>query len=513
MVKKTFEMSICAYIQRKPNYIDKMKPKTWKKISKEKKKDIKDFLLSLGGMEDKNIKGPNEEWRIKVNDKVFTFYTKGTLFVNRVEEDLAVQISKILGQEIKKSEKEILIGLDETGKGEVLGHCILCGICLPSLLIKELDYLLGSADTKRKRTVSYWDALFQEIDKLNRKGLKIFKEKIPPWHVDKYNINKIMDVVYQRILGNIVRETSPDNCRIVIDDYGVGANLSKYLDFLSKKGSQIVVETKADEKYLECRLASIIAKWEREKVMEAISKKFSLPKYPIGSGNAGDSTTIAWIENWRGSGKPWPWFVKQSFRTIGKRVIKTDPPIRHELLFKESKSLFEEGKLSVESLRVICPKCGSVLKSCKITPSENEHLLGRCSNPECKDVINDLNTTLLYYCGYIIPDSSVIISGIISKDLEKFKFFEGFTFVLLPEVRRECDTRGGKKELGRLGDFASMGRINLTDIDTEEIIKGKDLTTDETIVEVAKRINSLVYTRDRGMFGTAVSKKVFCLSK
>ena len=179
--------------------------------------------------------------------------------------------------------------------------------------------------------------------------------------------------------------------------------------------------------------------------MEAINRKFSLPGCPVGSGNAGDSRTLKWLREWKKTGREWPWFVKRSFKTICKidgrteNVRKEDPPIRHELLSENSQVLFNEGKLSVESLSILCPKCGEILRSCKVTPSEDEKLVGKCIN--CSGIIENLNITLLYYCGYIVPDSSVILSGIISKDLERGRFFEGFTFLIVPTVREECDNR------------------------------------------------------------------------
>ena len=47
------------------------------------------------------------------------------------------------------------------------------------------------------------------------------------------------------------------------------------------------VESRADERYVEVKLAAIIAKREREMVMQAINREFSLPGCPVGSGNAG----------------------------------------------------------------------------------------------------------------------------------------------------------------------------------------------------------------------------------
>jgi ribonuclease HII len=490
-----------------------MKSKTWKNVSEEDAERVKEFLLANNGVEDKNVKGIGEKWRVRLEKSVFTYYDKGTLFCNKASIEDIEKISKIIGEKIGTTEKHFLIGLDETGKGEVLGHCILAGVLFPSSLLKEIDYILGSSDTKKRRTTQYWNGLFLELDRMKRKGLIFLIEKIPPWHVDKYNVNKIMDVVYQRILSQLMREVKPKDCRIVLDDYGIGSNLLKYLDFLESQGAEIKVEIKADEKYAEVRLASVVAKREKEKVMEAINKTYAINGYSVGSGNANDPVTLKWIERWKETGKPWPWFVKQSFKPIGKPVKKMEPPIRHDLLSQDSKILFDEGKLSIESLNILCPHCGNILKSCKITPSEEGGLVGRCPNEDCNKIISNLNTTLLYYCGYIVPDSSVILAGVISMDLDTKRFFDGFTFVLLPEVRKECDSPGGKKEFEKLGNFASIGRINLIDFDTKKINYNGSLPKDEIIVNVAKKINAIIYTRDRGMYGTAISKNIFCLTK
>jgi len=149
------------------------KPKTWRNIPSESEEKIKKLLLDVGGKEDEEVKGVGEKWRIRLGDSVvFTFYTKGTLFVNRIDENLALEISKILGQEIQTNDKKVLIGLDETGKGEILGHCVLCCVVFPPKIARKIDYIIGSADTKRRKTVSYWDSLFYELNRLKKDGLR-----------------------------------------------------------------------------------------------------------------------------------------------------------------------------------------------------------------------------------------------------------------------------------------------------------------------------------------------------
>jgi len=114
----------------------------------------------------------------------------------------------------------------------------------------------------------------------------------------------------------------------------------------------------------------------------------------------------------------------------------------------------------------------------------------------------------LYYNGCIMPDSSVIIAGSLSKDLEKGKFFESFTVLLHPKVKEECDkTRGGKSEMSRLADFSSIGRIRLVEASCEDM----QLPADDLIVEGARKNNAIIYTRDKTMYATTNSKNMFCL--
>ena len=104
----------------------------------------------------------------------------------------------------------------------------------------------------------------------------------------------------------------------------------------------------------------------------------------------------------------------------------------------------------------------------------------------------------------------MLIAGAISKDLNRKGFFEGFTVLFHPLVRKETDTPGGKRELEQIGDFAAMGRIAFRTIEgREDIEKEKH---DLELIESAKKNDAILVTFDRGMYGNAVSQSVFCLT-
>jgi len=233
----------------------------------------------------------------------------------------------------------------------------------------------------------------------------------------------------------------------------------------------------------------------------------------LGSGNAGDALTVKWLKEWKKSGQQWPWFVKISWKTIReldgieKEPVKGSPPVRHDILSRDSQTMFLDGKLSTSSLRVICPDCGASLSSCKLTPEPTGGLVGRCV--QCNVTIPDLAITLRYYCGSALLDSSTIISGSVSKDLQKRGFFAGYTLLVHPLVAMETDNPGGKKELGLLGDFAAMDRITLRRIDDSN---GNSANHDQAIIQAARKQDAILVTRDKGMYGNAVGQGVFCLT-
>lgn len=495
-----------------------MKGRTWKATSVEALGPLREFLLKLGGIEDKDLKSSHELWRIRYAGSVFTAYRSGSIYCNGGDAPelpfLYEQISNMLGQQLEVPAREILIGLDETGKGEVLGHSALAAVRITSSSIPALDKILGSIDTKTRKQFGFWDQVIKELDQLRGVGLEYEVETIPPWDVDRYNINKIQDVVYQRLLGRLLRGASPNSVRVVIDDYGIGMNLGAFLQSLHKAGAEVRVEARADERYVEVRAAAVVSKWRRELAMKRINERFSLENTPVGSGNAGDQLTKAWLDRWKATGQPWPWFVKTSYSTIREldgrsgRAVKEDPPIRHELLSPDSTRSFREGKLSTASLAIVCPSCGTIGTAAKLTPEGNGELVGRCVS--CQEIILDLDTTLRYYSGFLVPDASVILAGTVSKDLDRRGFFGGFTFLLHPVVRAETDTPGGKAELAKLGDFAAMGRIALNGV-SGTVPSDRELR-DPAVIECARSQDAILLTRDRGMYGNAVAERVFCLT-
>ncbi|HID94565.1 MAG TPA: hypothetical protein EYP53_00715 [Candidatus Latescibacteria bacterium] len=507
-----------------------MQGRTWRNVRGAEVEIIRSYLLENGGVAEE-VKSPHQVWRVKFSDSGLTYYKNGTLYSTPSNSrDPSVlkawrYIDSLVGSAYTFPTKDFLIGLDETGKGEIIGHTVLTGVIFTKEIFDELDLLVGPADTKKRHKFEYWDGIFRRLDRFRSAGYDFVVEKIPPWHVDRYNLNKILDVSYQRILSIFFRKGQIDRCRIVLDDYGIGATLRRFLNSLEKQGAEVVVTKSSEDKYLEAKTASLISKRIREADIKAINEKieFQINGLSVGSGNAGDRRTLEWLRKWHASGKQWPWFVKRSFKTVwqieGKsgHPRKIIPPIKEELLSQEFFEEFNKGNLSIQSLSLVCPACDNILKSATFTTfNKGGHRISelKCPDPRCGKAIENGGITLGYYCGYIVPDSSAIQRSLISHDLSASRVFENFTVILTPVVRKECDgTPRGKREFEALERYGSMGTIKLEAVGRVEDLPDdiSDTVKAERIIEACLEYNAILLTADKSMSAFASDKNLFTI--
>ncbi|MGH2711757.1 MAG: hypothetical protein ACRDH9_11200, partial [Actinomycetota bacterium] len=164
------------------------------------------------------------------------------------------------------------------------------------------------------------DELFRRLDELRVRGLDYLVEKVPPSDVDDFKLNSLMDVSYKRILNRFFSSSKPEVSRVVLDNYNLGSALHHYLQRLESQGAEVVVAYRADDTYIETRVASVVAKRERIEELRALNgdPEFRVDGLSVGSGSALRSDTQEWLHAWRASGKPWPWFIRRSYASIRK---------------------------------------------------------------------------------------------------------------------------------------------------------------------------------------------------
>ncbi|HEV2387011.1 MAG TPA: hypothetical protein VGS20_07105 [Candidatus Acidoferrales bacterium] len=295
---------------------------------------IKAWLVGQGGKAE-NTTGRHETWRVRQSDAQWTYYSTGTLYVTDSDDPALLEaqrhVDSLAGGRFVQPSGEFLVGLDETGKGEVFGPIVLAAVAFPQGLFRQLEEIIGVADTKVSHQPRYWEELFAKIQCYRARGLDWAIEEITPADADRFSTNRLLDRGYRRLLAQLAERIEIGRARVVLDDYGAGPALRESLAALGAAGAELVRTTHADDRYLECRLASLVAKREQQRALEAIrkDKRYELPGQELGSGNPGDRRTLAWLEAWHRTGKPWPSFVKQSFRTVEQIAGRKAPAKRH----------------------------------------------------------------------------------------------------------------------------------------------------------------------------------------
>ncbi len=294
-------------------------------VNKNKAERIKSLLLTKGGKEEK-VNSSYEIWRIKLKDATFTYYSTKTLYSTPTKSETPEviyaweEINGIAGSLFVPLKRNFAIGLDETNKGEVFGPLFLIGVFIPKNLFPFLEEILSTIDTKKSHNFSYWQEIYKKILFYKDAGLTFIGKKISPQLIDKYKINYLMDRGYLTILKKLIKERDLTDLRITIDDYGIGKRLKIFLSDLAKRKTEVIIKKNADEKYLEVKTASLIAKFFKEKFFYQIKNnpEYQIENLTVGSGNLGDEETIEWLKKWYEKYKELPWFVRKSYLPVQK---------------------------------------------------------------------------------------------------------------------------------------------------------------------------------------------------
>ncbi|MCC7553079.1 MAG: ribonuclease HII [Methanobacteriaceae archaeon] len=199
-----------------------------------------------------------------------------------------------------------ILGIDEAGRGPVLGPLLVAGVVIPEDKNKILERM-GVKDSKRltpnrrkvlarklKNMFEYETVSItaSDIDTLRKKGFNLneIERMAMVKIIEKLNFDKvILDSV------DIKPERFVENIKEVVGD----------LD--------IIAEHKADDNYIQVAAASIIAKYNRDEAIEKINKDYR-KLGGIGSGYPSDPTTKKFLTNF--TYDEMPDFVRKSWKTI-----------------------------------------------------------------------------------------------------------------------------------------------------------------------------------------------------
>ena len=200
-----------------------------------------------------------------------------------------------------------ILGIDEAGRGSVLGPLVIAGVIIPEKMNKVLERM-GVKDSKRldphRRTI------------LSRKLKKMFEyevvvitaREIDDMRADGINLNDIE----KNAMQDLILKLNPE--KAIVDAVDVKAERFQK-NLCDATGIDVIAEHKADDKYIEVSAASIIAKQERDSYIEEINREY-IKMGGIGSGYPSDPTTKEFLTNF--TYDEMPDFVRRSWATVAK---------------------------------------------------------------------------------------------------------------------------------------------------------------------------------------------------
>ena len=182
----------------------------------------------------------------------------------------------------------MIIGVDEAGRGCIIGPMVICAAAINPLEEYKLKEM-GVRDSK-KLSPRQRENLYGKVGKLCKyTTVKISAEEITQL-MDHHNLNEIeaMKIAHAidqlGIHGATVFVDSPDN---------VPSKFARRIEKYLKTRSKIVSANKADDTYVIVGAASIIAKVTRDREIEKIKK---IVGFDFNSGYTSDTITQKFVE-------------------------------------------------------------------------------------------------------------------------------------------------------------------------------------------------------------------------
>ncbi|ETA66670.1 MAG: ribonuclease [Methanolobus sp.] len=212
-----------------------------------------------------------------------------------------------------------IAGLDEAGKGPVIGPMCIGGVMLDDAKESTLRNL-GVADSKKispKKRVQ----LAGQIEKYSE---KVFVLEVSAEQIDELrtlmSMNDIMVVAFSKVLEQLHPETAYADAADVNEERFGFRLLEEYRKNNPEKADNLTIisKHKADASYPIVSAASIVAKVRRDQLIEDLKAEHDVD---FGSGYPSDPKTKKFLAEWYGENGELPDFVRHSWKTV-ENVIK-----------------------------------------------------------------------------------------------------------------------------------------------------------------------------------------------
>jgi len=202
-----------------------------------------------------------------------------------------------------------ICGIDDAGRGSVIGPLVIAGISIEKKNLKKL-IAIGVRDSK-KLTPKMREILYKKITKIVD---NYYVVRISPQTIDrsvlKHNLNHLEAKTMAKVVLKLKSQISyVDSCDVDYKRFG------KEISSLSSN-AKIKSYHHADSRFVTVAAASIIAKVSRDRSIHRLKTNFDL-----GSGYPSDKKTIRVVKKILSKKKSVP-FIRMSWKPVQKIMQK-----------------------------------------------------------------------------------------------------------------------------------------------------------------------------------------------
>jgi len=202
-------------------------------------------------------------------------------------------------------------GIDEAGRGPMIGPMVICGVLIDSGKLSELKQI-GARDSKTLRHAQR----VKLKEKIERVATKIVIRSVSAAEIDRLRKRTTLNEIEVKEFAAIAKALNPQEIYLDAADVNADRFGEKVgnLSGLASKGAVIVSKHKADSKYPIVSAASIVAKVERDRVISEYHKKYG----DCGSGYPSDPKTVAFVRHLVRNNQKLPPIVRKSWDSVKK---------------------------------------------------------------------------------------------------------------------------------------------------------------------------------------------------
>ncbi|WP_017192912.1 ribonuclease HIII [Italian clover phyllody phytoplasma] len=242
------------------------------------------------------LQGKNIQTEIAfIQEKLNFQQQKNLLLSNPPSQTLSSESSSLLVKESLLARTNN-IGLDEVGTGDVFGPVVVCAVLVRK---EEMSFLqeIGIQDSKKISSQQIF-----KIAPLVMQKVPYRVQILPPQEynllIQNNNLNKIKALLHNNNLLEFLKELPNPKYPVILDQFTSSKKYFAYLANEKEVFCNLLLETKAESKYLSVALASIIARYVFLQKIKALNKSLQM-ELKLGASKLVDEQ-IKWIYQSKG---------------------------------------------------------------------------------------------------------------------------------------------------------------------------------------------------------------------